>query len=695
MVRGLENAAQLGIVCVTSFGNDGNIPYIVGAIGAAPNVIAVGATNQPTEDDPIPYMETYSSRGPGEGNLIKPDISAPGTIILADYSTGTGYSARGGTSFSAPIVAGAVALLKQQCPGCDPLAIKALLMNSADRDVSYSSDERDRKAPITRMGGGQLRVDRALNATLWAISLEERQPSLTFGTVNAFGDIIFTKTIEVNAIDSRARFLQFDSEFRDPAKSDVLAISFNPPEIFMPGNCATVLVQVQFLVKGGAAPSNAMTTSGTRAYDPSLLDRHEFDGHILITSDVDQEAALPFHMLIRQSGAPVLGRGTGITFKNGPIDQNFTITNEGVGISQIDTYELIYSEFDRPEASYGEALVSYDIRTIGYRTVPVGEPNCDFSVEFNFQTWEKFTHVGLHSILAEVYPNGEDGEMVTLFLPTFPSVSESYILYESGESFCTGLSSDHSSNTANTVLRVCSNDLLLTNNQTDFTVQFRTAAYPFAITEEFVTSKVNVQFPTPSLSAPSYDIAPQTTLEEFHVTGFMTPDTSFGLQLVTNAYRGPERTGASTFESETILLLRRGTVLEEEVTTDLVIWPGLFNQGGPICGLSLPEEQTCDAISIPDSELPEINIAFLDEDFTASPDCPPVDVPRLDVPTAEPTDTPSNFPSFSPVPPTARPPSELPPPAFEEPTLPPSASLRRIVHSKVLLLGTILVWYMF
>lgn len=363
----LENAAQLGVTCVTAFGNFQNIPYIAGATAGTPNVIAVGATNAPLDNSSPLYMESYSARGPGEANILNPDISAPGTLSLAAVGTGSGYAQARGTSFAAPIVAGAAALLKQYCPMCDPFAIKCILMNSADRDVLYGSEnDEQRMAPVTRVGSGFLRIDKALNSTLWAYSLEERQPSLSFGVVDAYVDFFFTKTIRIETIDSRARLIRLSHEYRNASKANVVNVTFFPPEIDIPEDCTEAVdVKVQVYVFAANAPQNTMTTSGFQAFDPEPLDQHEFDGHIIISSNIDQEASLPFHLLVRQAAAPVLSLGSGLPFERGEINETFTIVNQGLGTAQIDAFELIYSDPDDQEAPYGVLEVDSDIRSIG------------------------------------------------------------------------------------------------------------------------------------------------------------------------------------------------------------------------------------------------------------------------------------------------------------------------------------------
>ncbi|MDH5263656.1 MAG: S8 family serine peptidase [Betaproteobacteria bacterium] len=84
-----------------------------------------------------PTMASFSSRGPlraGNGDLLKPDITAPGVDILAAYSPVAGghdFEFLSGTSMSSPHMAGLAALMKQKFPTWSPMAIKSALMTTA------------------------------------------------------------------------------------------------------------------------------------------------------------------------------------------------------------------------------------------------------------------------------------------------------------------------------------------------------------------------------------------------------------------------------------------------------------------------------------------------------------------------------------------------------------------------------------
>jgi len=84
---------------------------------------------------PAPNIAGFSSRGPllaGEGDLLKPDVAAPGVDVLAAVAPpgngGLDFAAYSGTSMASPHVAGLGALLTEMHPGWSPMAIKSALM---------------------------------------------------------------------------------------------------------------------------------------------------------------------------------------------------------------------------------------------------------------------------------------------------------------------------------------------------------------------------------------------------------------------------------------------------------------------------------------------------------------------------------------------------------------------------------------
>jgi minor extracellular serine protease Vpr len=115
-------------------------------------------------------VAAFSAQGPNVDFSIKPDLLAVGenlyTAVQRLDSTGalydpSGYSVVQGTSFSAPLVAGAAAILEQARPGLTVDQYRSLLVNAADP----ASVVPGTPATIQQAGGGVLDVLASLNST--------------------------------------------------------------------------------------------------------------------------------------------------------------------------------------------------------------------------------------------------------------------------------------------------------------------------------------------------------------------------------------------------------------------------------------------------------------------------------------------------------------------------------------------------
>ena len=185
-------------------------------------------------------IASFSSRGPNVDYSIKPDLLAAGENIYTAaqkldpggelYNSG-GYAVEDGTSFSAPLVAGAAAVLKQARNGLTSDQYRSLLINSA----GPASLAPGTAASVQQGGAGVLDVLAALNATVAAAPV-----SLSFGTggstvnstqsltITNVGTVSDTFQISITPAGSSAPVPQLSTNSvpLDPGASVVLPVLF-------------------------------------------------------------------------------------------------------------------------------------------------------------------------------------------------------------------------------------------------------------------------------------------------------------------------------------------------------------------------------------------------------------------------------------------------------------------------------------
>jgi len=107
------------------------------------------------------FVVHFSSRGPVSPFYIKPDIVAPGAYINTTQNNAA-YNFTSGTSYAAPHVSGAAALLIQKNPGIHHHEIRSLLLTT----VEPVSDAYGQVFSLNDAGVGRLNIARAFDATL-------------------------------------------------------------------------------------------------------------------------------------------------------------------------------------------------------------------------------------------------------------------------------------------------------------------------------------------------------------------------------------------------------------------------------------------------------------------------------------------------------------------------------------------------
>jgi hypothetical protein len=514
----------------------------------------------------VPLIGTVigsSSRGPQHEStsLIKPEIGAPGASVSAIAGSGTGEGPFGGTSGAAPMVTGSAALLLQAEPYLSPLEVKARLMNNGETDILNEAN--GPLAPITRIGGGEVRTDRAVFAP--AAAWDEQWPAgaLSFGFVDVSKDTVnLQKMVRVRNYSDEDIEYTIIPTFRYADDEANGAVSVQAPKKVKVKAGKDATFPVKLTINGALLQGNFMN-SGNMGANPSGLTTNEYDGY-LILDDGSHPIHLAWHVLPRKD-ANVVGRAN-LNFEAG-VDV-IDLTNNGVGTAQNDAYSLLATSPNRPEGGPGEQNPSPDIRAVGINTFPVPAGFCSaedsFIWAFAVNTWERQEHLlpVRHYVYLDIDQDGvDDYRVFNSDLAGFTSVGDGRQV-TFAQNLATGGASaffftEHSMNTGNTVLLICGEqvgltgtDMLATNVNMDvFAWDFYYGGSGDLVEGLTVTPLGEQYFGLPNdIPGKSED---SMTVVDFGPFPGNTPE--LGLMLVTNGDRGSGARGGATPDTEALL----------------------------------------------------------------------------------------------------------------------------------------------
>lgn len=159
---------------------------------------------------PVGQVAPFSSRGPTRDGRQKPDLTAPGTAIVAPLARGSELSAIPelivpdgvhvifqGTSMAAPHVAGTVALMLQAYPGLEPGEAVQKLRQTAVRDSLTGAN------PGELWGFGKLNAERSVSLLGLALPSAGGQPEVKAGSNPASERVLFTYVVPPETREAR------------------------------------------------------------------------------------------------------------------------------------------------------------------------------------------------------------------------------------------------------------------------------------------------------------------------------------------------------------------------------------------------------------------------------------------------------------------------------------------------------------
>jgi minor extracellular serine protease Vpr len=331
-----------------------------------------------------------SSRGPSYSyHAVKPDIAAPGGSVSAIAGSGDREEAFSGTSGATPMVAGAAALMIQSFPALSTAEIKARLMNSAEVNIfTNPATQPGVLAPITRIGGGELRVNKAhdVQTAAW----DEADPfavSVSFGDFRTTGVTTRQKRIAVHNYSASATTYTITTSFRYASDANGAVVLEAPASVTVPAQSSSNF-RLTLTLNASLLPTWTLD-GGANGGNGALLQALELDGYVTISGG-DDTIHLPWHILPHKA-ADVQAEVTRVDLdEEGGSLKLSNLLGEVAG--RVDVFSLTgrsprISKLDFPGPGDNFAII--DLKFVGVRGVTVsGEPGVQFAVN----TWDVRSH---------------------------------------------------------------------------------------------------------------------------------------------------------------------------------------------------------------------------------------------------------------------------------------------------------------
>ena len=373
------------------------------------------------------------------------------------------------------MVAGAAALLRDAYPGRSVGEIKAVLMNTAETEIyTNPATQPGVLAPISRIGGGELRVDRALASKAAAWDSNTKAGGLSFGFVDASKRLTSeSRSVTVRNYGASPVTYRVSPTFRYANDVETGAISINAPRSVTVPAGGTTTFTVVMKVDGSKLRPWPMN-SGSLGASPAPLDLAEYDGYLLFdnprtSADDADPLHLAWHVLPRQSAdlnaAPPAVRTNG-TFEGLPAGTT-TLRNNGAASALVEAYSLVGTSPNLPPSVRGANAPVIDLRAVGVQTFPVPAGFCSASPSFVYtfavNTWERTTLALAHNEFWVYLDTDLDGATDYIILNADSSgpggLSDGQSLTWSYDVATDSLDAffytDHATNDANTVLTIC------------------------------------------------------------------------------------------------------------------------------------------------------------------------------------------------------------------------------------------------
>lgn len=494
-------------------------------------------------------IANFTSRGPSMDGLLKPEITAPGEAIdVARVGTATGTAKVNGTSFSGPITAGAVALLRGALPDRSALEIKATLMNSANLTVHRQPlgiNPEAKLASISQIGAGLVDVEKAVNLPVAAwvneAKFDTSQAALSFGLNSLDKVTSMTKRVTLKNFSNSAKTYNLRIQDRYADKTATGALSWNFPATVMVPAKQTIEFDVALTVDPSKLPEFVLRNGVF--YEPleaaAQMDNVEFDGALIFndpSTSSDHDLHLVYHVIPKPVGKLALSG----ELVDGKVATK--VTNTGVIAVEPFASTLVATSPANPNIS-----PTHDIRAITFDVAEAEFCASGYAIYPTIHLGDGVTHLlqGNYSVDIDVNNDGiYNHTMNTLLLtrlgPTYAASPGVMVSFNTTFGTTSGFFGDvfHYAGSKQVMLESCFNHVGLTAADLGRTItaRFRTnpdsfsLTYNPALTADQVTASVRL-LPSPAVTFSSVAVPSQGPAAEGEtdtaVTSFAPGESAF------------------------------------------------------------------------------------------------------------------------------------------------------------------------
>lgn len=250
--------ASKGVVVTIAAGNEGNTGPFYSSSGAnGHNVLSIAAVNvtgnpniSTSDPSAAPIPAVFTSWGPTNELMLKPDIGAPGFEIVSTVPDNS-YESMSGTSMAAPYIAGVAALYISKHGGRElhgPGFAKMLANRivSSGISIAWAADkiDLDFRAPPFQVGTGLVNALKVINY----------DTQLSFEPISLSDSVQFRSTWTANITNSGNRSIVYSFALEPQAGVEILDPHYGIKTIYQ--------LEPTRIIPGFSLPKDVTVTPG-------------------------------------------------------------------------------------------------------------------------------------------------------------------------------------------------------------------------------------------------------------------------------------------------------------------------------------------------------------------------------------------------------------------------------------------------